>query len=144
MAQAEAPSLLEDEGEGRELASRALEDVLPKRGAGASNVGALKDECDDEEPSSSQKKKDSHVVEADLLSEMGKAVPKKECQVRINRMVKLLQSVKKEVGVEKGHCLEKPLADLVKMEKKGDKVSLEDAKGKLFDAAIQIKKAKKS
>ena len=132
-----AQDLLEDEGEAKDLASRALEDVLPKKGAGASKLEALEDKSDDEGPSSSQKKKDDHVVEADLLSEMGKAVPKKECQVRISRMVKLMKSVKKDVGAEKGQCLEK-------MEKQGVKVFLEDAKGKLFDAAIQVKKAKKS
>ena len=140
-----AQGLFEDEGEAKDLASKALGDVLPKKGAGAGNgVEAIKDKSDDEEESScSQKKKDEQVVEADLLSEMGKAVPKKECQVRVNRMVKLLKAVKKEVGAAKGKCLEQPLADLVKMEKQGSKLPLEDAKGKLFDAALQIKKAKK-
>lgn len=110
---------------------------FPRKGQVQAKLEALEDKSDDEGPSSSQKKKDDHVVEADLLSEAGKAVPKKECQVRISRMVKRTKSVKKDVGAEKGQCLEK-------MEKQGVKVSLEDAKGKLFDAAIQVKKAKKS
>lgn len=35
-----AQDLLEDEGEAKDLASRALEDVLPKKGAGASKTGS--------------------------------------------------------------------------------------------------------
>ena len=139
-----AQGQFEDEGEAKDLASKALEDVLPKKGAGAGKgVEAIKDKSDGEEESSCSQKKDEQVVEADLLSEMGKAVPKKECQVRVNRMVKLLKAVKKEVGAAKGKCLEQSLADLMKMEKQGSKLPLEDAKGKLFDAALQIKKAKK-
>ena len=45
--------------------------------------------------------------------------------------------------LQKGKSLDECLAKLEKLQKMGGKVSLEDAKGKLFDAAIQIKKVKK-
>lgn len=83
------------------------------------------------------------MAEAEVLSEVGKALPKKEAALRVTRMVKLLKAVKKDVGAAKGKPLDECLAKLEKLQKMGDKVSLEDAKGKLFDAAIQIKKVKK-
>jgi predicted transcriptional regulator len=90
-----------------------------------------------------KKDKDCQVAEAEVLSEVGKALPKKEAALRVTRMVKLLKAVKKDVGAAKGKPLDECMAKLEKLQKRGDKVSLDHAKGKPFDAAIQIKKVKK-
>ena len=132
----------------QKLASKALEDVLHKGVGSKKQHLALEDgkasEDEEESGAGSTKGKDGQVVEAEVLSEVGKSVHKKEACLRITRMVKLLKDVKKEVGKEKGKSLDGILGSLVKLEKQGSKVGLEDAKGKLFDAAIQIKKVKKS
>ena len=104
-------------------------------------------EDEEESGAGSTKGKDGQVVEAEVLFEVGKSVHKKEACLRITRMVKLLKDVKKEVGKEKGKSLDGilgSLVNLVKLEKQSSKMGLKDAKGKLFDAAIQIKKVKKT
>ena len=58
-------------------------------------------------------------------------------------MVKLLKKMKKEQGTAKGKQLDDNLSALQKLEKQRAKVKVEDAKNKLFDAAIQLKKLKK-
>lgn len=82
------------------------------------------------------------MAEAEVLSAVGKALPKKEAVLRVSRMVKLLKQVKKDVGAAKGKPLDGCLEKLQKLEKQGAKLSMEDAKVKLFDAALQIKKVK--
>ena len=132
------------------MADKALQDVLPSNSKGSGNKQPLalkdrnEDEKEDEDSRGKKKDKDGQVAEAEVLSEVGKALPKKEAALRVTRMVKLLQAVKKDVGAAKGKPLDKCLAKLEKLQKMGDKVSLEDAKGKLVDAAIQIKKVKKT
>ena len=127
-----------------------FQDVLPSnsKSPGNKHLLALKDMSEDEKedtdsPDKKKKDKDGQVAEAEVLSEVGKAMPKKEAALRLTRMVKLLKAVKKDVGAAKGKSLDECLAKLEKLQKMGGKVSLEDAKGKLFDAAIQIKKVKK-
>ena len=65
-----------------------------------------------------------------------------EAHVRISRMAKLLKEVKNEVDEENSTPLEQCLTDLQKLGKMGKKLKMDQAKGKLFDAALQIKKAK--
>ena len=141
-----AQGLLAD-GEGpasSSKAAKALEDVLSK---GKSKLALMdkqpEQESEEEAGPSGKKDEDEQVVEADLLSEMGSKVAKEEAQIRVKRMMKLLKGVKKEVGAAKAKPLDLCLADLQKLGQKGKKVSLEEAKGKLFDAALQIKKAKR-
>ena len=127
-------------------ANRALEDVMPK--AGKKTALAIEDgrASGDEEESEacSTKGKDGQVVEVEVLSEVGKSVHKKEAGLRVGRMVKLVKEVKKNLGKEKGKSLDATLASLDKLQKQGNKIKVEDAKSTLFDAAIQIKKAKKT
>ena len=92
--------------------------------------------------SASSKAKGGQVVEADLLSEMGGKLKTEEAHVRISRMVKLLKEVKNEVDEENSTPLDQCLTDLQKLGKMGKKLKMDHAKGKLFDAALQIKKAK--
>ena len=140
--QMRATGLLED-GDGRQgLADQALQDVMPSKGKAPQ---ALKNAGDDEEgdqASESGEGKDGQVAEAEVLSAVGKALPKKEAVLRVSRMVKLLKQVKKDVGAAKGKPLDGRLEKLQKLEKQGAKLSMEDAKVKLFDAALQIKKVK--
>ncbi len=108
----------------------------------------MEDKEDDQDPSepaaaSSAKGKDDQVAEAEALSEVGGVLPKKEAVLRLNRMVKLLKKVKTEQGTAKGKELDATLSALQKLEKQGAKVKVEEAKNKLFDAAIQLKKLKK-
>lgn len=144
-----AQGLLEDGTEDKTLADRVLQDVLPNNSKGSGNKQplALKDMSEDETGSKNghakKEDKDGQVAEAEVLSDVGKALPKKEAALRVSRMVKLLKAVRKDVGAAKGKPLDECMANLEKLQKMGDKVSLEDAKGKLFDAAIQIKKVKK-
>ncbi|CAK9072998.1 unnamed protein product [Durusdinium trenchii] len=92
----------------------------------------------------SEQDQDNAVVEADLLSDMGGKLVKEEAKTRLNRMVKLLQTVKGEVGAEKGKPLDKALTDLKKLLKQGGKMTMDQAKQHLFDAALEIKKVKKA
>ena len=92
----------------------------------------------------SEQDQDNAVVEADLLSDMGGKLVKEEAKTRLNRMVKLLQTVKGEVGAEKGKPLDKALTDLKKLLKRGGKMTMDQAKQHLFDAALEIKKVKKA
>ena len=101
------------------------------------------DEEEEAAPASSAKGKDDQVAEAEALPEVGGALSRKEAVLRLNRMVKLLKKVKKEQGTAKGKELDETLAALQKLEKQGAKVKVEDAKNKLLDAAIQLKKLKK-
>ena len=143
-----AQGLLEvgDQSPNQKKANRALEDVMPK--AGKKTALAIEDgrASGDEEESEacSTKGKDGQVVEAEVLSEVGKSVHKKEAGLRVERMVKLVKEVKKNLGKEKGKSLDATLASLDKLQKQGNKIKVEDAKSTLFDAAIQIKKAKKT
>ena len=134
-----------------ELGDKALEHVLPSKKASKGQLAlADKDVEEDEEdpeeavPASSAKGKDDQLAEAEALSEVGGVLPKKEAVLRLNRMVKLLKKVKKEQGTAKGKHLDDTLSALQKLEKQGAKVKVEDAKNKLFDAAIQLKKLKKT
>eukprot|EP00435_Cladocopium_sp_Y103_P036547 s2929_g9.t1 len=144
-----AKGLLEHGAGEQSLGDRALQDLMPSNKGGKTPL-ALKDKSEsdkeDEEntPTGSAKGKDGQVAEAEALSEVGKALPKKEALLRVGRMVKLLKKVKKEVGATKGKPLDGPLEELQKLEKLGSKINMEDAKGKLFDAAIQIKTVKKT
>lgn len=144
-----AQGLLEvgDQSPNQRRANKALEDVMPKA-AGKNKPLAIEDgrPSEDEERSEagSTKGKDGQVVEAEVLSEVGKSVHKKEASLRVGRMVKLVKDVKKDLGKEKGKSLDGTLASLQKLEKQGSKMKVEDAKSTLFDAAIQIKKAKKT
>ena len=142
-----AQGLLAD-GEGpaaSSKAAKALEDVLSKDKSKLAIMDKQSGQASEEEAAASPKKdEDDQVVEADLLSEMGSKVAKEEAQVRAKRMMKLLKGVKKEVGAAKAKSLDLCLADLQKLDKKGKKVSLEEAKGKLFDAALQIKRPRGS
>ena len=112
---------------------------MPK--AGKKTALAIEDgrASGDEEESEacSTKGKDGQVVEAE-------SVHKKEAGLRVGRMVKLVKEVKKNLGKEKGKSLDATLASLDKLQKQGNKIKVEDAKSTLFDAAIQIKKAKKT
>ncbi|CAK9026784.1 unnamed protein product [Durusdinium trenchii] len=92
----------------------------------------------------SEQDQDNAVVEADLLSDMGGKLVKEDAKTRLNRMVKLLQTVKGEVGAEKGKPLDKALTDLKKLLKQGGKMTMDQAKQHLFDAALEIKKVKKA
>ena len=140
------------DGEDKELGDQALEHVLPSKKASSKGQLALKDkgvEEDEEDPeeavpASSAKGKDDQLAEAEALSEVGGVLPKKEAVLRLNRMVKLLKKVKKEQGTAKGKQLDDTLSALQKLEKQGAKLKVEDAKNKLFDAAIQLKKLKKT
>lgn len=137
------------EGEGpaaSSKAAKALEDVLSKDKSKLAIMDKDKEQSqasEDDKEASLKKDEDEQVIEADLLSEMGSKVVKEEAQVRVKRMMKLLKNVKKEVGSAKSKSLDLCLADLQKLDKKGSKVKLEEAKGKLFEAALQIKKAKR-
>ena len=143
-----AKGILGDGTKEASMAHKALDAVLNKETKNKQNLLALQDQepgeaGEDEEPGQkSPKGKDGQVVEADLLSEMGPKAEKMEASVRINRMVKLLKQVKKDVGSSKAAALDQPLAALQKLEKQGKKVKLDQAKGKLFDAALAVKKAK--
>ena len=139
------------DGEDKELGDQALEHVLPSKKASKGQLalkdkGVEEDEEDPEEavPASSAKGKDDQLAEAEALSEVGGVLPKKEAVLRLNRMVKLLKKVKKEQGTAKGKQLDDTLSALQKLEKQGAKLKVEDAKNKLFDAAIQLKKLKKT
>ena len=92
----------------------------------------------------SEQDQDNAVVEADLLSDMGGKLVKEDAKTRLNRMVKLLQTVKGEVGAKKGKPLDKALTDLKKLLKQGGKMTMDQAKQHLFDAALEIKKVKKA
>ena len=137
------------EGEGpaaSSKAAKALEDVLSKDKSKLAIMDKDKEQSqasEDDKEASLKKDEDEQVIEADLLSEMGSKVVKEEAQVRVKRMMKLLKNVKTEVGSAKSKSLDLCLADLQKLDKKGSKVKLEEAKGKLFEAALQIKKAKR-
>ena len=97
-----AQGLLEvgDQSPNQKKANRALEDVMPK--AGKKTALAIEDgrASGDEEESEacSTKGKDGQVVEAEVLSEVGKSVHKKEAGLRVGRMVKLVKEVKKNLG----------------------------------------------
>ena len=139
------------DGEDKELGDKALEHVLPSKKTAKGQLalkdkGVEEDEEDPEEavPASSARGKDDQLAEAEALSEVGGVLPKKEAVLRLNRMVKLLKKVKKEQGTAKGKQLDDALSALQKLEKQGAKVKVEDAKNKLFDAAIQLKKLKKT
>eukprot|EP00435_Cladocopium_sp_Y103_P024793 s822_g6.t1 len=140
-----AQSLLA-EGEGpasSSKAAKALEDVLSKDKSRLAIMDKDPDEASEDAAASPKKGDDDQVVEADLLSDMGGKVAKEEAQVRVKRMVKLLKAVKKDVSGAKAKSLDLCLAGLQKLCHKGKKVSLEEAKEKLFEAALEIKKAKK-
>ena len=146
-----AQGMVED-GQGKDMGDAALQHVMPGKTGPAKgqqlaleNHGQGEGDDEEEEPAaaSTAKTKDDQVAEAEALSEVGGALPKKEAQLRLNRMVKLLKKVKKEQGTAKGKQLDETLAALQKLEKQGAKVKVEDAKNKLFDAAIQLKKLKK-
>ena len=135
------------EGDNKAEGQQALLDVLPNKGN--KRQLALKDRESDEEPAGSaatskEKKKDEDLVEAEVLSEVGSALPKKEALLRVNRMVKLLKTVKKDHKGDKGKQIDTLVGSLQKLEKQGQKVKVEDVKNKLFDAAVQIKKVKRS
>ena len=142
-----AKGLLEDGTQERNMADKALHDVLPSKASGSKQPLALKDKSDEEkeEEDSHDKKaaKDDHLVEAEVLSEVGKAMPKKEAALRVTRMVKLLEAVRKDAG-SKAKSLDGCLQKLEKLQKMGMKVNLEDAKHQLFDCALEIKKVKKN
>ena len=146
-----AQGMVED-GQNKDMGDAALQHVMPGKTGPAKGQLALKDQGQgdggdqEEEPqaASSAQGKDDQVAEAEALSEVGRALPKKEAVLRLNRMVKLLKKVKKEQGTAKGKQLDETLAALQKLEKQGAKVRVEDAKSKLFDAAIQLKKLKKN
>ena len=52
--------------------------------------------------------------------------------------------MKKDQKGDNGKQIDTLVASLQKLEKQGQKVKVEDAKNKLFDAAVQIKKMKRS
>ena len=82
------------------------------------------------------------MIEAEVLSDMGSSAVAGELKKRVEKMLKLLQAVKKEVGTSKvKDHLHGPETDLKKLLK--TKMNAESAKGKLFDAAMAIKTAKK-
>lgn len=143
-----AAGLLDEGAAASSKASMALGAVLNKPNKQLAIKNQDTDDEDDGRASghaSGSKKggKDGQVVEADLLSEVGSKLPKEEAHKRVTRMIKLIKAVKKDVGETKGKALEKTLADLNKLDKKGKKINLEQAKGKHFDAALEIKKVKK-
>ncbi|CAK9097013.1 Kinase D-interacting substrate of 220 kDa, partial [Durusdinium trenchii] len=141
-----AAGLLDEGAAASSKASMALGAVLNKPNKQLAIKNQDTDDEDDGRASghaSGSKKggKDGQVVEADLLSEVGSKLPKEEAHKRVTRMIKLIKAVKKDVGETKGKALEKTLADLNKLDKQGKKINLEQAKGKHFDAALEIKKA---
>lgn len=136
---------------------RALQDCLPNQARKKGQLALLdKDQTSQQEdPTDSQAeeanrtsgskmaKKDEQTVEADLLSDVGgQKLQKQEASTRVNRMLRLTKQVQKDVGKEKGKMLTNMLAKLEKLNKQGSQVSLEAAKGALFDAALAIKKVK--
>ena len=134
------------EGETKVEGQQALMDVLPTKEH--KKQLALKDRGSDEEPAaetaSKETGKDEQLAEAEVLSEVGSAMPRKEALLRGNRMVKLLKTVKKDQKGDNGKQIDTLVASLQKLEKQGQKVKVEDAKNNLFDAAVQIKKVKRS
>ncbi|CAK9007087.1 unnamed protein product, partial [Durusdinium trenchii] len=130
-------------------ATEALEAVCGRKGKAALAIedGNAKESEDESpaKPASSKKKKkkqDADEVEADVLSDMGGTPAFQECKVRVSKMLKLLQKVRKEVGSSHDACLREPESALKALLKK--KASAEVAKKKLFDCALAIKKAKRS
>ena len=98
------------------------------------------DEGGEGKGSSTDKKKDGQVVEADLLSDQG--IKKNEAKRRLEKMLDLVKKVQKDcknkaVAAE----MKKTVADLEKAVNK--KKSLEEVKKVLYDAAFVVKKAKK-
>ena len=106
------------EGDNKAEGQQALLDVLPNKGN--KRQLALKDRESDEEPAGSaatskEKKKDEDLVEAEVLSEVGSALPKKEALLRVNRMVKLLKTVKKDHKGDKGKQIDTLVGSLQKL-----------------------------
>lgn len=129
-------------------ATEALEAVCGRKGKAALAIedGNAKESEDESpaKPASSKKKKkkqDADEVEADVLSDMGGTPAFQECKVRVSKMLRLLQKVRKEVGSSHDACLREPESALKALLKK--KASAEAAKKKLFDCALAIKKAKR-
>ncbi|CAK9033479.1 unnamed protein product [Durusdinium trenchii] len=136
-------------------ADQALRDVMPQKAS--KHMKALlppppSDSESSEHAASSSKRqkkdaeaskgKDKQVIEAEVLSDMGSSAVAGELKKRVEKMLKLLQAVKKEVGTSKvKDHLHGPETDLKKLLK--TKMNAESAKGKLFDAAMAIKTAKK-
>ena len=120
-----------------ESGALALQEVLNKDKKSKGNAEELGDE--NKALGAQSKTKDEQVVEADALSDIGNR--KTEAHTRVSRMLKLAKSVQKTLG-SKSEALDKCVDLLTKLDKKGKKISLEEAKSCLFDAALEIKKAK--
>lgn len=136
-----AHGLIGGSPEQKESGALALSEVLnkeKKQKTTSENTGGQTSANHSPSPA---KQKDEQVVEADALSDIGNK--KAEAQTRVSRMLKLAKAVQKDLG-PKAKSLDKAVAALQELDKKGKKVSLEKAKSVLFDAALEIKKAKAS
>jgi hypothetical protein len=141
-----------DPGEDAETAEAALNDVMPDKKKRKAETLAIQDKDEDEEEDGEGQNGELEKAadEAEVLSDMGKNISREHASKRVQKMLKLLEKVKEDVG--KGsqgskassiqQALQKSLGDLKRVGKLGKKFTLEVAKDKLFDAAMAVKKAK--
>ena len=139
-------------GEDAETAEAALNDVMPDKKKRKAETLAIQDKDEDEEEDGDGQREELEKAadEAEVLSDMGRNSSKEHAAKRVQKMLKLLEKVKEDVG--KGsqgskassmqQALQKSLDDLKRVGKLGKKITLEVAKDKLFDAAMAVKKAK--
>lgn len=128
------------EGGDHAMGSRALDDLL-ERNKGREQP-AIMDKAPDEGQQEAASNKDEQVKEADILSEMGGKAQQAEGKVRLQKMLNLLQQVKKKLPGSKAKSLDQCIAELKQLQKK-KALKMEEVKAKLIEAALEVKKAKK-
>eukprot|EP00435_Cladocopium_sp_Y103_P041286 s2897_g11.t1 len=146
---ARAAGAMMGSGEDAETAEAALNDVLPDKKRKREQL-AIKDVEEEDDDEGHQEELAKAADEAEVLSDMGKNSSREHAAKRVQKMLKLLEKVKQEVG--KGSqgskassmqkAMQKSLDDLTKLGKLRKRVTLEAAKDKLFDAAMAVKKAR--